>query len=248
MAVPKCPIGVRELVRRQQRLRFRIGEQITELRTEAGISQATLARAVGIDAGHLSRIEHGRAHGSLEVLGRIAAGLGAEVGVRLFPAAGPRLRDRFQAPMIEALIRRLHSRWIASPELPVPRARGFIDLAIGLRGGSMGVACEGHSELRAIDVIVRRLREKALALADIGTVGPEVSTLLLVRSTEQTRNVVRLYAATLSAAFPARSEDAIAALTSPDRPWPGPALVWVRLEGGHAELLSRPPRGVTVGG
>lgn len=247
MAHPKCPIGARELRRRERRLHAHIGQQITELRTEAGVSQAALAAAAGIDQGHLSRIERGAAHPSLEVLDRTAAALGAELGVRLFPAAGPRIRDRFQAPMIEALIRRLDPRWIASPELPVPRARGFIDLVIGIRGGSMGVACEAQSELRAIDLIVRRLREKAMALADLGTVGPNVSTLLLVRDTRRSRDVARLYGATLATAFSARTQEAIEALTGADRPWPGSTLIWVRVEGGRADLLPGPPRGVTIG-
>jgi transcriptional regulator with XRE-family HTH domain len=247
MAHSKCPIGVRALERRERRLRVHIGQQVAELRAEAGVSQAALAAAAGIHQGHLSRIERGEVGASLEVLDRIAAGLGAELGVRLFPGAGPRLRDRFQAPMIEALVRRLDPRWVRSPEFPVPRARGFIDLAIGLRGGGMGIECEAQSELRSIDLIVRRQREKSLALQELGTFGTEVSTLLLVRSTQRTRDVARLYAGTLSAAYSARAEDAIRALTTRDHPWPGPALIWVRVEGTRAQLLGRPPHGVEIG-
>jgi len=247
MAHPKCPIGARELQRRERRLRTHVGQQIAELRTEAGVSQAALASAARVDPAHLSRIEHGLIGASIQTLDRIAAGLGAELGVRLFPAAGPRLRDRFQAPMIEAVIRRLDPRWIASPELPVPRARGYIDLAIGLRDRSMGIASEAQSEIRSIDRIIRRQLEKAAALADLGAVGPVVSTLLLVRSTQRTRDIARLYSATFSAAFPARAQDAIQALTTGDRPWPGAALVWVRIDAGRAELLDKPPRDVMVG-
>lgn len=247
MVHAKCPVGARELQRRERLLRVHIGQQIAELRSEAGVSQAKLAMAADIDPAHLSRIEHGLTGASVETLDRIAAGLGAELGVRLFPAAGPRLRDRFQAPMVEAVVRTLDPRWFASPELPVPRARGYIDLAIGLRVGSTGIACEAQSELRSIDQILHRLREKALPLADLGLVGSEVSMLLLVRSTKQTRDVTRLYVATLSEAFPAPTGQAIEALTTGDRPWPGPALLWVRVEGGRGELLPRPPRGVTIG-
>ncbi len=246
MAHRKCPIGARELARRQHRIRTFTGRQIGELRAEAGVSQAALAACAGIDPGHLSRIERGLANPSLEVVDRIAACLGAEVGIRLFPTSGPRIRDRFQAPMIEALIRRLHPGWKTWPELQVPLARGFIDLAMAKQVGP-GVACEAHSELRAIDTIVRRLREKAHALTELGTAGTDVSMLLLVRTTERTRAVARLYAATLAAAFPARAADAFAALTGPDRPWPGPATLWVRVDSGLAEVLDQPPRGVLVG-
>jgi transcriptional regulator with XRE-family HTH domain len=246
MATSKCPIGVRELMRRQRRLRGYLGTQIADLRTESGVSQATLAAAAEINRGHLSRIERGLAGASVDVLDRIAACLGADLSVRLFPTAGPRLRDRFQAPMIEALIRRLHAGWRTWPELQVPLARGFIDLAMA-QGTGPGVACEAHSELRSIDTIQRRLREKAHAFAELDIAGPEVSMLLLVRTTEQTRAVARIYAATLAASFPARAADAFAAITDAAGPWPGPAILWVRVESGRAEILDGPPRGVRVG-
>lgn len=180
MAVPHLPIGVRELERRRRRVRDHVGTQIRDLREESGISQESLAAAAGIDQGHLSRIERGLVQPSIDVLVAIAVTLGADLGIRLFPGTGPRIRDRLQAPMVEALVRSLHPRWRPMPELAVPRARGFIDLAIGLRDGSAGVACEAHSELRAIDTIQRRVVEKASALGDLGVVGPNVSPLLLI--------------------------------------------------------------------
>lgn len=243
----RCPIGTRELQRRQRRIRTHVGEQIRDLRNEAGITQRDLALACGITPGHLSRIERGLAQPSLDVLIAIGACLGADLGVRYFPGSGPRLKDRFQAPIIEALIRRLNPRWNRYPELAVPKARGFVDLALGLRDGSFGVECEAHSEVRSIDEILRRQVEKALAVMELGVVGPTVSTMLVLRSTRRNRDIVRLYESTLIAAFPGRAQDAVAALTSAEAPWPGPAIVWARLAGGRAEILERPPRGVRVG-
>ena len=185
------PVGARELRRRQRLVCARIGEEILGFRTEAGISQTALAAAAGIDQGYLSRIEHGLVRPSLDVLVAIAACLGAELGVRLFQTAGPRLRDRFQAPMIECLIRALHPRWQRVPELAVPRARGVIDLALGLRTGDLAVACEAHSELRVLELILRRLQEKTAALAELGTFGSKASSLLLLRSTARNREVAR---------------------------------------------------------
>lgn len=247
MAAAKSPVGPRELSRRDRRIRSYVGQQIAEQRGEAGISAAALAAAAHVDQAHLWRIERGLAHASLEVLDRIAACLGAELSVRLFPSGGPRVRDRFQAPIVEAIIRLLDSGHTAFPELPVPRARGFVDLAIRLAAEGFGVASEIHSEVRAMDTVQRRLREKSLGLAELGTVGREVSMLLVVRSTRRTREVARLFGATLGATFPARSEDAYDALFTPDGAWPGPAILWARLENGHVELLRQPPRGVRVG-
>jgi transcriptional regulator with XRE-family HTH domain len=237
-------VGPREIARRHRQLRSSIGRQITELREEAGITVSELARGAGIDLGHLWRIEAGSANASLEVLVAIAATLGADLGTRLFPGSGPRLHDRFQAPMIEALLRHLDSRWMARPEFAVPSARGVIDLVLALRGGGLTIACECHSELRRLEQVLRRSNEKAIALE-----GPEgsVSRLLLLRSTTATRDVARHYEATLAAAYPARSADALAALRGETADWPGPAIIWARLEGGRAQLLDGPPRGVRVG-
>src|SRR5262245_18233619 len=131
------PIGPRELQRRQHQLCVRIGHEIAELRTEANVSQTALAAAAGFDQGYLSRIERGQVCPRIEILLRIAASLGSDLGVRLFPTSGPRLRDRFQAPMIEGLIRALHPRWARVPEVPVAKARGRIDLALGLRSANL---------------------------------------------------------------------------------------------------------------
>jgi transcriptional regulator with XRE-family HTH domain len=246
MAGHRCPIGARELAERSRRLREHVGRQIRDLRIEDGISQTRLAAATGIDQGHLSRIERGRVQPTWEVLVAIGACLGADLGVRYFPGSGPRLKDRFQAPIIEALIRILHARWIRYPELAVPKARGFVDLALGDRLGT-GIECEAHTEIRALDELLRRQLEKALAVQELGVVGTNVSTLLVLRSTKLNRDVVRLHEATFAAAFPGRTRDALAALTSADAPWPGPTLLWAKLEGAKATILQTPPRGIRVG-
>lgn len=241
------PVGPREIARRHRQVRSSIGRQITELREEAGITVSELARAAGIDQAHLWRIEAGTANASLEALVAISATLGADLGVRLFPGVGPRLHDRFQAPMIEALLRALDPRWIATPEFAVPRAHGVVDLLLTLRGGTLALACECHSELRRLEHVLRRSSEKAAALEEPGPTDRTVSRLLLLRSTIGTREVARLYESTLAAAYPARSGDALAALRSSTADWPGAAIIWVRLEGGRAELLDGAPRGVRVG-
>lgn len=184
---------------------------------------------------------------SLELLVTIGVCLGADLSVRYFAGSGSRLKDRFQAPIIEALIRILHARWSRYPELAVPKARGFVDLALGLRSEDLGIECEAHSEIRVLDELLRRQREKALAVADLGLVGTNVSTLLLLRSTKQNRDTVKLYESTLMAAYPGRVKAALAALRSPDARWPGPTLLWAKLEGGKATILEAPPRGIRVG-
>ena len=240
-------IGKRELARREQRLRTVLGSQILELRHDAGLSQLALAQAAGIGQGHISRIESGRTTPSLETVIAIATCLGSDLSLRLFPGSTPRIRDHIQAPMIGALVRLLSKRWISNPELPVPAARGVIDLALRLRTGELSMACEAHSQLRSIDLVQRRLHEKTLALGQLDGYPSRASSLLLIRSTRANQDVVRLHAATLAASFPGACREAIAGLTGADAEWPGPTILWARVERGRAEILDRPPRGVAVG-
>jgi transcriptional regulator with XRE-family HTH domain len=242
----RSPVGPRELARRGRDLRTWIGQQILALRLDASISQAALARCAGIDPAHLHRIESGRAWASVEVLLGIGACLGADLGVRYYPGSGPRIHDRFQAPMIEALIREAGPAWRAQPEVVVPGARGVIDLVLRRRLDGQVVACECHSEVRRLELVIRRLGEKTEALAGDVAGAPAMSGLLLLRDTVATRAIAKAYEATLAAAFPARVSDALEALRGA-APWPGPTLMWARVRGGSAEILQRPPRGVRVG-
>jgi transcriptional regulator with XRE-family HTH domain len=101
----KTAVGPRELAHRDAELRRWIGRQVVDLRTEASVSQPALARCAHISQGYLWKIEAGLARPSLETLQSISACLGCDLSVRFFPGSGPRLHDRFQAPMVEALIR-----------------------------------------------------------------------------------------------------------------------------------------------
>jgi hypothetical protein len=65
---------------------------------------------------------------------------------------------------------------------------------------------------------------------------PSISRLLLVRRTRTTEAVAREFARQLRLAYPAHPDDALASLTG-TAPWPGPAMVWVELNGARSRLL-----------
>ena len=246
----------RVAVGRERDLRRAIGRQLLEARLESGASQASVARAAGIDRAHLCRIEAGAARPSTLVLVHVAAALGAELSVRLFTGVGPRIVDRVQAPMVEALLRMLDRRWVATPEVPVVApARGVVHVVLHDPGAGLLVACEVHSQIRRLEQQIRWIAEKELALpssvvarsaASLTGSMPATSRLLVLRSTTANRDLARRFFATLAAAFPARSSEAVAALRG-DAAWPGPAIVWVRVERGTATPLDGPPRGVALG-
>ena len=218
------------------------------MREDVGRSQRTVASVAGIARSHLTDIEAGDAEPSILVLERIGVALGADLGVRYFANTGPRIRDHLQVAMSEALLGELHPRWRATPEVPVYRpVHGVVDLVLEERDGDVTVETELHSQLRRIEQQVRWQTQKADALASQPDQhGRSVSRLLVLRNTHAIRVVVTAGTATLAAAYPARSRDAVDSLRS-GVAWPGSAIAWMTIDGGRARLLDTPPRGITVG-
>lgn len=253
MAISQATVR-RETDLRMRRFRLRVGEEIRRLRLDAGLTLTELGGVTEIHRSHLTRIEAGVATPSLEALVAIGVALGADLSLRYFAGAGPRLVDRFQAPMVECFLRRLDPRWSVRLEVPVlTPARGVVDAALLDRVTPTAVATEFQSELHRVEQQLRWNAEKAEGLADrlakdqsAGGV-QVVSRLLVLRSTSRTREIARQYEATLKTAYPANARDVIEALTTPSCPWPGPGIAWMRVEGGVATLLDGPPRGVRLG-
>jgi len=242
----------REIRLRQGDLRRAIGRQIRDLREDEALTRSAVADAAHIDRSFEGRIETGAREPSLSTLVAIATVLGADLSVRLYPTTGPRIRDRIQAPIVEALLHALHPRWRAMPEVPVHRpARGVVDAV--LANETDIVATEVHSEVRRLEQQIRwhREKEESLPSADVWRFlaaerAPTTSRLLVLRSTRATRELARAYTETLRAAYPAATRDAVAALTGKE-PWPGSAIVWASVESSRAEILDGPPRGIGVG-
>ena len=244
----------RERDRRLRRARLRIGEEIRRLRLDADLTLTEVAAASGIHRSHLARIEAGTVTPSLEVLIAIGVVLGADLGVRFFAGAGPRLVDRFQAPMEECFISTLHQRWAVRLEVGIATpARGVVDMELTDRSSPVVVAAEFQSSLHRVEQQIRWLAEKADGLAarlndESGSNPmPTMSKLLVLRSTTTTREIARRYEATFRTAYPARTVDVLAALTTGAGPWPGAGIVWMRVESGRALLLDGVPRGVRLG-
>ena len=231
-----------------------VGEQLLHLREDAGLPRTTVADAAGIHASYLRLIELGRRDPTAKVLNRIAAALGADVGLRVFPLSGPVLRDRFQARMIEMLLQFLPTDWRRHPEVPVSRpVRGVVDLIAVRPGTSDVVSVEAQSEIRRLEQQLRWAAEKTDALPSatiwsevlrtcIGR--PRISRILVLRSTVATRSLARTFAATLSAAYPAAPGDLHAAMLDPTIPWPGNGILWMKVDGSTTSVLRGAPRGV----
>jgi transcriptional regulator with XRE-family HTH domain len=250
MPVPLRRLGIERAVRHRHREAVRsIGRDLLRIRTDSGATQRRVAALAGIDHAHFSRIEAGTANASLETLMAISVALGADLSIRLYPGSGPRLTDRHQARMVEVLLKGLSPDWRPHVEVPVVRpVRGSIDVVLERDG--LLVAAEAHSELRRLEQQIRWASEKAASLGSSELVRPGaepiVSRLLVLRSTASTRQLARQFEATLRSAYPASSLRVVESLRD-GADWPGPGIVWIRIERERVELLDGPPRGVTVG-
>ena len=251
MAKPPRPSVDREIKRRLRTTVRTIGNDLYRIRTDSAATQARVAREAGIDRSHVARIEAATTNASLETLVAVATAMGADLSLRLFPGSGPRLTDRHQARMIEVLLRGLSPAWRPHLEVPVFRpARGFVDAVFERIDIPLLVVSEAQSSLPRLEQQIRWAAEKAASIGSCDLVGPgpmpAISKLLILRSTASMRELARAFEATLRAAYPARSRDAVASLLE-GAPWPGDAIIWIRIEGDRVDVLDGPPRGVALG-
>jgi len=234
-------------------LRRGVGAQLLEAREERELSLRAVAAASNVDRAVLSGAERGSTDLSLDALASVAAALGREASVRLYPATGPRPRDHVQVRMIETLAAQLDPRWQLRLEVPVWRpARGVIDMLILDSAGRTLVSGEAHGELRRVELQLRRAAEKTDALPSAAgwpwtNPAPRVCRLLLLRNTSALRDLVRSAPGVFGAAYPGRTADAVDALTSGGGKVPDAAIAWVDVRGHESRLMAGPPRGVGVG-
>jgi transcriptional regulator with XRE-family HTH domain len=223
-------------------VRRRLVEDLGRLREDAGISVAALARAADVPPGYVWRILNGEERPSIETYARLAAVLGADLSARLYPTTGPTIRDRHQARILEAMLRGLSPHWHPIPEIGVRSpVRGWIDVGLHDSRGGVIVATEIESEINRLEQQIRWSVANAEALPSWpgwpSLREPTISRLLVVRWTRQTRAIAAEFPRQLAAAFPASPDDALDALTGSSR-WPGPALIWARMEVAGVRLVA----------
>lgn len=245
----------RQVERTSLEIRRALGLELRRLRLDAGLSLRALGAAAEIDPAHIARIERGERTAGLETLVRLATWLGADLSVRLFPRTRPLLRDHLQAQMLEALLAIARPTLGRHLEVAVNRPGGaYIDLVLVDVAAGRLVAVEAQSQLRRIELTVRRHRDVADALGAteiarfaIGVDGrdPVVDRLLLLRSTRANRQAAREHRELMAAAYPA-SPAALRAAIGGDGPWPGSGVLWVDIRRDRARVLRSVARGPAV--
>lgn len=211
-----------------------LAEDLRHLREDCGLSQRALARRAGVAQSVISRVESATEVPSVETYARLAAGLGGDLSIRIYPNTGPAIRDRHSARMSEAMLRLAHSGLTSIPEVGVRSpVRGWIDLVLVDRAASVLIATEFESIPRRLEQMIRWARAKADALESAAgypfgmTQPPVVHRLLVLRETRANRSLVASFRETVSAAYPSDPWRSLAALRG-ETSWPGSAVVWAR--------------------
>lgn len=203
--------------RMSSRALLSFGDEMREARSQAGLSQLSVAAAVGISRAELSRIERGVAtRVPYQTLVLIGAVLGLDVPLRAYPFGDP-VRDAAQLSLLARLRVILPTTMTWQTEVPVrqPGDRRAWDAVVGSAIWRLPV--EAETRLRDVQALTR---SKLLKLRDDGG----GSMVLLVADTRHNRHVLRLARPDLVAAFPIAGRDVLRALQAGREP-PGSGIV-----------------------
>jgi transcriptional regulator with XRE-family HTH domain len=211
--------------RQLRRTCFGFGEELRSIRMRAGVSQAAVARAIGVSRSVICEIEAGDTSPSLVVRSRVAAVLGADIRLAIYGGDSPQIRDAAQARLVEALLRIPNPAWPATLEAAVP-GPGRRSVDVRFDRGLDVVLVEVESRLRAIEEIVRELHAKRTAVA-AASPSKRVHVVLALSASRHHRAIVRALPRTIRAAFPVASSRLVDALERGDVPWPGDGILWL---------------------
>jgi Helix-turn-helix. len=212
--------------RQLRRTCVRFGEEFREIRLRAAVSQAAVARAIGVARSVICRIEQGDRNVSARIRARAAAALGADLRISIYPESAPLIHDAAHARIIEAVLALRHPRWRATIESPVP-GPGRRSNDIRLDHGRDTVLIEVESRVRSLEAIIRECAEKRAAVAASIAADRGVHVVLVLPPTRHHKTLVVAHPRILATAFPASHDQLGRALSDAAMAWPGDGILWV---------------------
>jgi transcriptional regulator with XRE-family HTH domain len=156
--------AIHEGDRQLRRTATRFGEESRLIRLRTGVSQAAVARAIGVDRATICRMEAGDPTVADRIRARAAAVLGADFRLGLYPDAAPLIHDAAHARLVEALLRLRHPSWRAKVEAPVP-GTGRRSTDLRLDRGDATILFEVETHVHALEAIIREGEDKRSAVA-----------------------------------------------------------------------------------
>jgi transcriptional regulator with XRE-family HTH domain len=188
------------------------GEEMRLARTEHGLSQRSVAAAVGLSKTQVGRVERGEARAlSIFHAARIAAVLGLDLSVRTYPGGAP-IRDAAHRNLLDRFAAMLPSSAVWGYEVPLPiggddRAWDAVARLLRIR---LGVEAETH--VRDAQAVQRRF---ALKRRDDPTIDCGV---LVLSDTRHHRALLREHGDALGATFPLTKDELLATLAAGRKP------------------------------
>lgn len=156
--------ALNEAVRLSKRVWSSTADELRESRIYLGLTQADVARALGVSRSRICRIELGRVPTvTVEHLARHAAVVGLRLSLKLYPTGGA-LRDAAQASYIARLVGRIGHRWRVRLDVPIPIPGDLRGIDVLLEGSCI-IAVEVITRLRDLQA---QLRAGSLKQRDIG--------------------------------------------------------------------------------
>lgn len=208
---------------RQLARRFGIGLRIA--RTAAGLTQRQLAVRSGVSQQVVSEAERGDPGVSLGARCRMAAAVGHELSLRLYPVEGVPLRDSGQLMLAEAVISTLHGTWSARLEAPIaPGDRRAADILVARTDEIVEIEIE--RSLVDLQAQLRAAQLKRQALAERSSVPARL--IIAVPDGARVRAKLAPFEHLLARALPVASREVSAALRL-GHPVGGDGLLFVRV-------------------
>ncbi len=208
----------------------RFGEDFREIRLRFGVTQAAVARAIGVSRSVICHLEAGDEDVGPRIRARASAVLGATFKMALYADAEPIIRDAAHARLIETLLRLRHPGWQATIEAPVPATLagpGHRSTDVRIDGARQIVLFEVESRIQRWEELARECHDKQAAVRASAGAGVQVHAVLVLPPTQRNRAVIRSLAATVRAAFPVPDRVLRDALTNQPGPWPGNGILWL---------------------
>ena len=202
----------------------RMGRELRTARLALGLSQAQVGRSAGIAQSTLSEIERGVFAADLITLFQIAASVGLQPVLNLYPNGRVRLRDTGQLAIANLLIDRAGPAWRPILEHPIGQAPDLRAADLVLVSPHEVIDFEIERNLADVQAQLRSGMLKRDALAERYEV--PVRFVLVLPDRPRLRGIVAETPA-LKAVLPMGSADVLAAIRK-GSPLGGEGILWVR--------------------
>lgn len=218
-------LAINDGERQLRRTCGRFGEEFREIRLGAGVSQAFLARMIGVSRSVICRMEQGDPDVSARIRARAVTALGGDFRIVVYPGGTPLIHDAAHARIVENVLRQCSPIWHPAVEAPVP-GPGRRSTDIRLERGDEVVLMEVETHVRALETIIRKGAEKRTAVAEASP-ARRIHVVLVLPPTRHHRALVNAHPRIVAVAFPASNATLSNALGNPDGAWPGDGILWI---------------------